>query len=307
MDEKPSKFPVSNYLTPLAGKTMRKKGNWWDALVLVKKPNAKKDKLLCLYKWRKENGKWKRQQKYQFIQENDIDDVVASLMEFCGHSSIENLVDVDNHLSRTVDKLRSKLKEKEQEQKKMVEKRAKELEAQRKSNLDDLKERLNDYKDMLDDPEIDEENYQQFLGDNVWFFGTEYFQAERETPAGFNGRVDFLLTKNDGYRDVVEVKKPTHDLFLDDGSMSAKLKDTLSQIAKYLDYYNKHYLDHKEQTDKDVYKPKGIVVIGSNSEEKVKERIKRHKHVINSNIEIWTYDDLKDKAQRTINTYEQTE
>lgn len=302
LDENSEKFPVSDFYNVHRGKTLQKNDDWFSAIVLLDNPKSKNNPRLVLYNWnwKEESEKWSKKHKFQFTEESEVDDIVSTLIEFCGTNNIEKMIDVDEHIGQTIEQLRTELEKKEQEQEKLVEERLKKREEELKSRVDELGEKIGEYSEMLDE-ELNEQEYQEFLEDNYWFFGPEYFDVERENPAGYDGRIDFLLKRTDGFHDIVETKKPEHDLFTGDDSLSGKLKNTLSQIADYLDYYETHRLSHREQTGNDVYQPKGIIVIGRDNED-TKEAIKKHERVIHPNIEILTYDDLKDRAERTIET-----
>lgn len=307
LPENPDKFPVSDFYNVYRGKTLQKNDNWFSAIVLLENPKSKTNPRLMIYnwKWKEDEDKWSPKHKYQFTEESEVDDIVTSLIEFCGTTNIEKMIDVDEHIGQTIEQLRAELQKKEQEQEKLVEERVKQREEELKSKVDELGEKIGEYSEMLEEDLVEQE-YQEFLEDNYWFFGPEYFDVERENPAGYNGRIDFLLKRTDGFHDVVETKKPKHDLFTESGSLSAKLKDTLSQIADYLDFYETHRLSHKAQTGNDVYQPTGIIVIGRENEE-TRAAIKKHERVIHPNIEILTYDDLKDRAERTIETLKDDE
>ena len=132
-------------------------------------------------------------------------------------------------------------------------------------------------------------------------FGGKYRRAHRETWAGLKGRNDFLLEKATGFYDIVELKRPDDPLFSGAKTirMSGELKDAVSQMALYLDYYYKNYLSHKEQTGMDILYPKGIIVIGRRNESQ-KNVLEAHKAVFARNIEILTYDDILDEANQII-------
>lgn len=302
LDEDGDKFPVSDFYNIYRGKTLQKNDDWFSAIVLLENPKSQTNPRLILYnwKWKEKENKWSQKHKYQFTEDSEVDDIVTSLIEFCGTTNIENMIDVDDHIGQTIEHLRAELQKKEQEQEKIVEERVKQREKELKDKVDELGEKIGEYSEMLEE-DLGEQEYQEFLEDNYWFFGPEYFDVERENPAGYGGRIDFLLKRTDGFHDIVETKKPDHELFTGSDTLSAKLKDTLSQIADYLDFYETNRLHHREQTGNDVYQPKGIIVIGRRNED-TQEAIKKHERVIHPNIEILTYDDLKERAEQTIET-----
>jgi hypothetical protein len=114
-------------------------------------------------------------------------------------------------------------------------------------------------------------------------------------------RDDFLLKRGDGYYDVVELKSPRANLFVNRGAkkaMSKELKDAISQVIGYLTEKRKYYLSIRDQTGIDAFFPRGIIVIGRTILDD-KELLKAHKEFLHS-LDIWTYDDLLSSANRTI-------
>ena len=84
--------------------------------------------------------------------------------------------------------------------------------------------------------------------------------------------------------------------------MSAELKDAISQMASYLDYYYKHYLSHREITQMDVLHPRGFIIIGRRRESE-KEALEAHKAIMRGVVEIMTYDDVLNEAKQVIKTF----
>ena len=307
LDEDPTQFPVQHYPV-LAGKTLYKiNEDTWSALVVIERDDGSHELRLYKWKWDYNEECWKTPYKYKVDKKDDFETIISALVEFGGKDTVKSLIDVDNMLSQTISRLRKKLIQKEKEKKALAEKRAKELIEERKNNTDTMEEKVDEFRDMVENSDTSENDLQDFLEENYWFFGSDYLKALGEERAGMKGRVDFLLERNDTYHDIVEVKLPTVTLFNDDESMSGDFKNALSQIARYLDYYSKHYLSYKEQTGKDVDQPRGIIVIGRDNEDS-KSLLKRHRRVIRDNIKILTFDDLIDKAETTIDnvrSYEQ--
>lgn len=310
-DEPPSSFPVSEYdnLEAFGGKTLYK-GSWWIAMVLVKTrygPDWKYQ--IRLYKWEKQDGDWKQRQKYNISQADYVGDIVAALalfsetddpLDILDEESIEEVERLNQKVIRLEEQLAISRERIEQERKKLRE----EKRAERRDRVSELEDEISDFRELVDS-ERKESEYQRFLLENEWFFGSEYYSAQREVPAGYEGRVDFFLEGRGAFHDVVELKLPSHKLFIDnpEGAISASLKNALSQIAEYLDFFGTHRLSHREQTGIDVYQPRGIIVIGRDDEDgEVQRRIRRHKTVIKGNIDIITYDTLIERAEQTLDT-----
>ncbi len=143
----------------------------------------------------------------------------------------------------------------------------------------------------------------QFLKKNPYIFGLHYVNASSEDKIGLNGRTDFLMEKVDGYYDVIELKGPNENIFVQEGDnhyfiLSAVAKNATSQMMSYLSKYDILYLSQKEETQKDVLYPKGIIVIGKRKESE-RRALKIHNHFLN-HIEIKTYDDILDEIKTSI-------
>lgn len=157
------------------------------------------------------------------------------------------------------------------------------------------------FENMVNDPNLQEKDYQKFLEKNSWFFGEEYIKAYPQKRAGAELIEDFLLETYDGFHDVVEIKRPAHKIFVGRENKlkpSAKCMEGVSRIMDYLDYYERNVQEEFWKTKKEIYKPKGIVVIGKNQD--LHKRKLRQFNSYMSSIEICTYDDLLIKGAKLI-------
>lgn len=67
--------------------------------------------------------------------------------------------------------------------------------------------------------------YQDLLADYPWMLGSQYANVlRRECEIWFGSRVDLLLTSVLGYIDVVEVKRPDVELFVEDTSVRLEVE-----------------------------------------------------------------------------------
>lgn len=310
-DEPPSSFPVSSHegLEVFGGKTLHK-GAWWIAMVLVKSRYGSAEKYqIRLYKWQKYEGEWKQRQKYNISEADYVGDIVAALALFSNTDDPLDIVDEDTidaveALSQRVLRLEEQLDKSRSRFEEQRERLREEKQEERQDRISELEDEITEFEGLLDS-DASETEIQKFLMQNEWFFGPEYYSAERELPAGYEGRVDFFLAGRGDFYDVVELKLPTHRLFINnpEGAISSPLKNALSQIAGYLDFFSTHRLSHREQTGMDIYQPKGVIVIGRDDEDgDVQEKIRMHRTVISGNIEILTYDNLIEQAEQTLAT-----
>lgn len=301
----------------IGGKTLKKKA-WWVATLLIEAEyEGEKEIEVRMYKWRKIDDEWKYRGNYRFGDTEYLPDLINVLRKFSTRNNKYSLLNSES-IERG-EKLSEQLEQKEQEiqslreevdelrnqnekSRQIREKLENEIEEKRRSNIDELENAVDKLSKMVENPSnYDEDDFQEHLGENPWFFGTKYFDASREEPAGYDGRVDIFLQDRSGYNDVAELKLPTHSLFTKKGEMIAKLKNTLSQVADYLDYYRNSRYNYREQTGYDIYYPEAYIVIGRKDEdENTKELIKKHESVIESHIKILTYDDLIERGEEAI-------
>lgn len=235
-----------------------------------------------------------------------------ALLEELGLEDSEELVEL---LSETVslrnEELRENVRvlktEKEQleDAKIRAEKELRDREERRKSRVDEMKFRVSDFERKLDNEEW-EGVYQDFLKQNPWFFGAgKYLDLDDEIGPWAGDRNDFLIRGTDGYHDIVELKRPDHPLFWEDKPerITNELRDALCQLARYLHNYETGHLFVESRMEQKILKPGGIIIIGRRKED-TSENIKRLSSILNGDIEILTYDDLKDRAESAISHYE---
>lgn len=162
-----------------------------------------------------------------------------------------------------------------------------------------------EFKRMIDNANLKEKDYQKFLEENPWFFGGEYVRAHSQKRAGSELIEDFLLEKYDGFHDVVEIKRPDYKVFVGSENNlkpSGECTWAISRIMDYLDYYERNVQEEYWRTGKEIYKPRGIVVVGRDQNTD-KRKLRQFNSYISS-IEIWTYDDLLIKGEKIIELIE---
>jgi hypothetical protein len=289
MNDDPAKFPVKPGINVVCGKNLVKTRNWWKAILLVSTGESLNGKLqLRLYGWLKRNGVYKQAQKFNISIAPYIGDVI-NIMQLAAQNSgkdkiVRSLVNRINELERVIT-----------------------FSKQQRARLPELKSRLREFRSLIEKESVDEKEIHNFLKENTWMFGSNYekmFKSEKILT--IDSREDFLLKNFNGYYDVLELKLPRDNLFVKSGgkklSFSGDLKDAVSQVMFYLAEIRTYYLSIKDQTGLDLYFPKGIVVIGRRKNTEIRT-LQIHKEFLNK-VDIWTYDDLIDNAQKTIKTYE---
>lgn len=311
LDESPDKFPAEEYddLKIKAGKTLYK-GKYWKAVLLVKANYYGEWKhQLRMFTWEKYEGEWSRLHKFNVSDSEYLAPLKVIIEKF---SSVENpevlfseeFLGEQAELRDEIENLQKQLVKKQEKVKEERRKREEEAKEERKDKIDELEQKVDEFEEMIED-DLNESEYQKFLKENEWFFGSEYFNATREHPAGYSGRADFYLERRNSFGDLIELKLPKDDLFIDnpEGAMSGTLKNALSQVADYMDFYRQHRQYHEQETGVNMYNPRAYIVLGRRKDDKdVEKMIKKHESVIRGDIKIWTYDQLIDNARNTLDT-----
>jgi hypothetical protein len=289
LDEDSSNFPAK--VPVICGKTLSRTSNWLKAIVLVKAKFGNSERYqIRLYGWQKnKEGVWKQRQKFNISAASYVGDIINAFQVFL-QDSVRS-----GDYKGIVSTLLRKISELEQQRFTIHQ------EAQ-KDQIKELEEELKKFENLLKQKRKEKE-YQRFLKDNFWMFGPDYVRVRKEEKAGMKGRTDYVLQRFDGYHDIIELKRPDHKLFSGTRlpTFSKDLKNALSQAAKYLAYFSKHYLSHKEETGRDVFLPKVYIVIGRYSA-RDSELLKIHQNILSRYVEITTYDDILNRAKQTLKT-----
>jgi len=173
-----------------------------------------------------------------------------------------------------------------------------------RNRVPEFKNTLDEFKKLVEAKKT-ESFYQQSLKKNFWMFGLEYVSVKSQKMAGASNRPDFSLERYDKFRDIVEIKRPQDDVFVKTRSnrysQGQKIKEALSEVMDYVDYFLKHVNDEAIEYDETYYKPKAIIVVGRTKD--FKDKIRQLNSFLHR-IEIITYDDLIERAQKIIDFYE---
>ena len=160
------------------------------------------------------------------------------------------------------------------------------------------------FEEMLNKSELQEVDFKQFFINNPWLLevGIKYKEILQEQKAGSRFRVDFLLKTFEDYYDIMELKKHTDTVIVgsdENWKISAKCENGISQLYRYIEYYEQNVAKEHYERGIDPYKPSGFLVIGRSKNKDIKRKIRS----INSRyqrMEILTYDDLYERAKRWI-------
>lgn len=135
-------------------------------------------------------------------------------------------------------------------------------------------------------------------------FGSRYIRDSEKRELTRNSEVDFCLEAASGYYDIFEIKRPKHNVLIEDPSHngykpSAKLSEATSQIETYIKEIEEERSDILRHEKIDMLKPRGYIVIGNSLSEEKKEYLRTHNSFMNR-IRVLTYSDLIGIAERTI-------
>jgi hypothetical protein len=149
-------------------------------------------------------------------------------------------------------------------------------------------------------------------------FGIEYIDPKREGEIMGRKRFDILATQNREYHVLIELKSPSADIFeveekpnQNDGytttyKLSKDLSRAIPQILGYKKWYQQ--LNPEKVKELGINKKKDvsecIIIIGQRkNDDEWKENIKSLSESLS--IKIWTYNDLIDKMENTIQNLEE--
>lgn len=170
-----------------------------------------------------------------------------------------------------------------------------------KTKIPKLEKELKEFEKLVNNKKKLEEDYHVYLKDHPWLFGATYIEVKSKPNPTAKDKPDFLLKRYDGFHDVVEIESANDTLFASQSNrlkMTGKLKDAISEIMDYIDAYIQQTMKEFYEEQREVYKPKGLVIIG-----KTKDKEKRELKQLNSflhDIEVITFNDLIERARKTI-------
>jgi hypothetical protein len=154
---------------------------------------------------------------------------------------------------------------------------------------------------------VKENAFQEHFDDHLWFFGNRYI-GEIDRHLLGTKEVDFALKSLNGYLDIIELKRPHHDVVRslknqDHYYSSSTLNKAVAQVQYYMRQSQKKETIILDEYDVRAVKPRGTVVIGSGLDEEEREGL----HIISShlkNVEIVTYSDLIQRGHQMLQFYQ---
>tara|TARA_B100000378_G_C17986376_1_gene392320 strand:- start:119 stop:1051 length:933 start_codon:yes stop_codon:yes gene_type:complete len=158
-----------------------------------------------------------------------------------------------------------------------------------------------------------EKIFQNWIEQNLWVFGIDYIKKHNSRKIALFSEGDLLMESVDGYLDLIELKRPKHELFkFDDSHQCFYPHTSLSQVIGQSLFYLQKLQDYKLNIEKEykvkVIMPRVKIIIGRNNDFKDEE--KDSLRMLNSNlssVQIITYDDLVQFGKLILASFERQE
>jgi hypothetical protein len=188
-----------------------------------------------------------------------------------------------------------------------------------KSKLIAYQRRLEEFKERLelDYPEANgPDSWQEWIYKNNWLFGIQYGDPIGHPKVGFRSILDYLFPTPDGFIDILEIKKPTHDVLKRDQShpgafsWSNEANGAIGQVVHYLYEIELHQLEIAQKLRREhalklsTIKPRAFILVGKSDfwDEEERDAFRKLNHSLHG-IEILTYTDLLRRGENLIKVY----
>jgi hypothetical protein len=143
-----------------------------------------------------------------------------------------------------------------------------------------------------------EKIFQNWIESNIWIFGVEYIKKHDVNKIALFSEGDLLMESVDGYLDLIELKRPSQDVFKYDKGHKCyyphpDLSQVIGQSLFYLQKLEEYKLIIEREHNVKVIMPRIKIIVGRNNE--FKNEQKDCLRVLNSkfnSISVITYDDL---------------
>jgi hypothetical protein len=143
-----------------------------------------------------------------------------------------------------------------------------------------------------------EKIFQNWIENNLWVFGIDYIRKHDERKIALFSEGDLLMETVDGYLDLIELKRPKHELLKFDNSHKCHyphpdLSIVIGQSLFYLQKLSEYKLIIQNEHKVKIIMPRIKIIVGrgNNSIDEQKDCIRMLNTNLNS-IQIITYDDL---------------
>lgn len=159
-----------------------------------------------------------------------------------------------------------------------------------------------------------EDSWQKWIFKNNWLFGVNYQEPIEKAKINLSGIMpDYLFPTLDGFVDILEIKKPSEQVIIEDTShkgswrWSGAVNKAIGQVVNYLAEIDRMRLDieRKLMSELDIelliLKPRAYILIGDSLEwnNTQKEGLRNLNSSLHG-ITVITYRDLYDRAEHLI-------
>ncbi len=178
------------------------------------------------------------------------------------------------------------------------------------SRLVEYRKILHEFEKMFNQKNLSEKDFQKFLTDNPWLFGSEYSELLDRRKWTRDESLDFMLRRTvDNHLELIEIKKPIFkNLFIYDSSHKSyyacsELSQVVGQVMKYIEQIGDKRESILAKDQEDVLKIKSKIIIGRNGDKDQLIALRNfNSHLYN--IEILTFDQLLNIGKRTLQIFE---
>jgi len=178
------------------------------------------------------------------------------------------------------------------------------------SRLVEYRNKVHSFEKMLDDSTLNETDYQEYLTENPWLFGSEYSELLDRRKWTRDESLDFMLRRTvDNHLELIEIKKPiSKNLFNYDSSHDSyyafsELSQVVGQVMKYMEEIGDKRESILAKDQEDVLKIKSKIIIGRTGNVEQQTALRNfNSHLYN--IEILTFDQLLNIGKRTLQIFE---
>jgi Shedu protein SduA, C-terminal len=151
--------------------------------------------------------------------------------------------------------------------------------------------------------------FQEWFQNNTWAFGVDYLEIYDTSRIGLHSDSDFIARSLDQYADLIELKRPSMNLLVQDTSHnnyypSADLSKAIGQAVHYLQTMENQRMSLQEEDEITVLKPRIKLIAGLTNQFDAKQ--KQALRLINNGlhgIEIISYDQVVARAKKLIAIY----
>jgi hypothetical protein len=166
---------------------------------------------------------------------------------------------------------------------------------------------ISELDNLLANAESNEHDFQQWCSRNGWAFGIEYADRDDVRSIAAEDKVDLLLPRLSGYRDIIELKRPDTPILRKDDARgtwywSSDASKAIAQALRYVDVFSEEarngLRDHKQIR---ALFPIATIVIGRSKGWSDEQRDALHR--LNAGLHrvtLITYDALRAQAGRLL-------